>query len=210
MAGQGTGNPAVVGLAGFGLTTLLLQFHNLGWCGSGVVFCCALFVGGGAQFIAGLQEFKTGNKFGHSAFTMYGAFWLAMGVIFLVLNLQSLPNSPIGGALKIAPSDIGFFMVCFAIYTAIMLVGSLAVHKAMTLIFLTLTLGFVGLSLVFLGGMKSVLQITAIDLMACAFFAFYTMAHDIFLQVYGRDILPVGTPLVSKPATKPAGLVSKS
>ena len=25
------GNPAVVGLAGFGLTTLVLQFHNLGW-----------------------------------------------------------------------------------------------------------------------------------------------------------------------------------
>lgn len=24
------GNPAVVGLAGFGLTTILLQFHNIG------------------------------------------------------------------------------------------------------------------------------------------------------------------------------------
>ena len=47
MAGQGTGNPAVVGLAGFGMTTLLLQFHNLGWCGSGIVFCTALAFGGG-------------------------------------------------------------------------------------------------------------------------------------------------------------------
>ncbi|MDE3028489.1 MAG: GPR1/FUN34/YaaH family transporter, partial [Paracoccaceae bacterium] len=27
------GNPAVVGLGGFGMTTLLLQFHNLGWIG---------------------------------------------------------------------------------------------------------------------------------------------------------------------------------
>ena len=42
------GNPAVVGLAGFGLTTLLLQFHNLGWCGTGVVFCAALVLGGAA------------------------------------------------------------------------------------------------------------------------------------------------------------------
>ena len=31
------GNPAVVGLSGFGLTTLLLQFHNLGLCGLGPV-----------------------------------------------------------------------------------------------------------------------------------------------------------------------------
>ena len=33
------GNPAVVGLAGFGLTTLLLQLHNLGLCGLGPVLC---------------------------------------------------------------------------------------------------------------------------------------------------------------------------
>ena len=38
MSGVGQGNPAVVGLAGFGMTTLLLQFHNLGWCGTGIVF----------------------------------------------------------------------------------------------------------------------------------------------------------------------------
>jgi hypothetical protein len=196
--GQVHGNPAVVGLAGFGITTLLLQFHNLGWCGSGVVFCCAMFVGGGAQFVAGFQEFKAGNNFGYSAFTTYGAFWLAVGFIFLVLNLQSLPNSPIGGALKIVPSDIGFFMLCFTIYTVVMFVGSLAVHMAMTLTFFTLLLGFIGLDLVFIQGMKSVLQITAIDLIVCALLAFYMMGHVIFLQLYGRDILPVGKPLISK------------
>ena len=27
------GNPAVVGLGGFGMTTLILQFYNLGWAG---------------------------------------------------------------------------------------------------------------------------------------------------------------------------------
>ena len=27
------GNPAVVGLGGFGMTTLILQFYNLGWVG---------------------------------------------------------------------------------------------------------------------------------------------------------------------------------
>ena len=33
MSDQKLGNPAVVGLAGFGTTTLLLQFHNLGLAG---------------------------------------------------------------------------------------------------------------------------------------------------------------------------------
>ena len=38
------GNPAVVGLAGFGLTTILLQFHNIGLMGLGPVVAMALFL----------------------------------------------------------------------------------------------------------------------------------------------------------------------
>lgn len=208
---QVRGNPGVVGLAGFGITTLLLQFHNLGWCGSGVVFCTALMFGGGAQLIAGFQEFKAGNNFGYSAFTAYGAFWLALAFMFLVLDLQALPNSIIGGPLKIGATDIGYFMLAYTIYTAIMLIGALAIHLAMTLTFLTLFLGFVGLDLVFLLGMKSVLRITAIDLIVCASLALYMMAHAIFAQVFGRDVLPVGKPPVSKPAQSlPMGRSAKA
>ncbi|HOD33718.1 MAG TPA: GPR1/FUN34/YaaH family transporter, partial [Holophaga sp.] len=54
------GNPAVVGLAGFGLTTLVLQFHNLGLCGLGPVFALAVIFGGAAQLYAGFQEMKVG------------------------------------------------------------------------------------------------------------------------------------------------------
>ncbi len=42
------GNPAVVGLAGFGLTTLLLQFHNIGLLGLGPVVAMGFVFGGGA------------------------------------------------------------------------------------------------------------------------------------------------------------------
>ena len=66
------GNPAVVGLAGFGLTTMILQFHNVGWCGVGPIVALGLVFGGMAQMIAGFQEFKCGNNFGYSAFVSYG------------------------------------------------------------------------------------------------------------------------------------------
>jgi succinate-acetate transporter protein len=200
MAAPGYGNPAVVGLAGFGTTTLLLQFHNLGWMGTGVVFCTALMFGGLAQLIAGLQEFRTGSNFGYSAFSSYGAFWLALGFIFLILDLQGAPNTFVGGHLKIAGTDVGWFLVAFTIYTGIMFIGSLAIHTAMVLTFLTLLLGFIGLDLVFLADAKGLLAITAWDLVICALLAYYMMAHVIFLQVYGRDILPVGKPWVKKPA----------
>ena len=55
------GNPAVVGLAGFGLTTLLLQFHNIGILGLGPVLAMGLIFGGVAQMVAGFQEQKTGE-----------------------------------------------------------------------------------------------------------------------------------------------------
>lgn len=107
MAGKGQGNPAVVGLAGFGLTTRLLQFHNLGWCGTGIIFCTALMLGGGTQLVAGRQEFKCGNNFGYSAFTVYGGFWLALGLIWLILDVQSVPDTVIGSHLRVNKPDIG-------------------------------------------------------------------------------------------------------
>lgn len=58
-------NPAVVGLAGFGLTILLLQLHNLGLCGIGPVLAMGIIFGGLAQLIAGFMEQKTGNNFGY-------------------------------------------------------------------------------------------------------------------------------------------------
>ena len=77
------GNPAVVGLGGFGLTTIILQLHNLGLCGIGPVIACGLVFGGLAQFIAGFGEQKVGNNFGYAAFTAYGAFWIALCIILL-------------------------------------------------------------------------------------------------------------------------------
>ncbi len=52
------GNPAVVGLAGFGLTTMILQVHTVGWCGLEPVVVLAFVFGGLAQMIAGFHEFK--------------------------------------------------------------------------------------------------------------------------------------------------------
>ena len=198
MADTPMGNPAVVGLAGFGTTTLLLQFHNLGLCGTGVVFCCALAFGGGAQLMAGLQEFKAGNNFGYSAFSSYGAFWLALAFIFLVSDLQAAPNSWIGGHLKIGPGDLGWFLVAYTVYTVFLWIGSFAVHTAMVFTFTTLLIGFIGLDLEVLAGMGFLKTFVALDLIACALGAFYMMSHVIFLQVFGRDVLPVGKPWVKK------------
>lgn len=72
------GNPAVVGLGGCGMTTLIMPFHNPGWVGLGPVLRLGRFFGGTPQLIAGLLEFRAGKDFGFSAFTGDGGFWVAL------------------------------------------------------------------------------------------------------------------------------------
>ncbi len=181
------GNPAVVGLAGFGVTTLLLQFHNVGWCDMGPVLACAIVFGGLAQLVAGFQEFKCGNNFGYSAFTAYGSFWIAFAVILLCKKYDVYASSG---------TDIGWFLVGFGIYTLIMLVAAMRVHGMMALTFLLLTIGFVLLILAHFG-YPGLTKVAGFELMACALCALYMMAASIYAQVFGRPILPVGKPWLS-------------
>ncbi len=186
MASPKLGNPAVVGLAAFGLTTMVLQFHNVGWMGLGPVIWLGLIFGGTAQLIAGLQEMKTGNNFGYSAFTSYGAFWIA-------LALMLIGNS--AGWFVASTTDVGWFLVAWTLYTAIMWVGSMRINAALAWTFTTLLLGFILLDLAHFG-FPAMTVVAGYVLMVCALLAWYVMAHIIFADVFGRDVLPVGKPWI--------------
>lgn len=188
------GNPAVVGLAGFGLTTLILQLHNLGLMGIGPIIALGLVFGGFAQLMAGLQEFKAGNNFGYSAFCSYGAFWIALAVILLMNKFDIYKSSH---------TDVGYFLVVWTLYTAILWVGSLRIHGAMASTFTLLLAGFILLDLAHFG-YPAMTKVAAYVLILCALNAWYMMAHVIFLQVFGRDVLPVGKPWISPAPAKEA------
>jgi len=176
-------NPAAVGLGAFGATTLLLQFHNFGWAGSGVVLCLAFFFGGLAQFIAGMQEFKTGNNFGYAAFVTYGAFWIALALILLVKNMN---------LFTITDKDIGYFLVIFTILTLIYFIGAMRQTTALSIVFLTLFIGYVLLDIFFLGGAHGWLTAAAVDLTICALSALYLMAHVALTPL--KINIPAGEP----------------
>ena len=181
-------NPAVVGLAGFGGTTLLLQFHNLGWCGVGAVLWMGLFYGGLMQLIAGYLEYTSNNNFGFSAFTTYGAFWMVLAGIFLGIKFEIFPCSG---------TDIGWFLVIFTIITAGYTVGALRTNKMLFWVFVLLLIGFICLDISHLiPGMKVFTRVAGWDLIFCALGAWYVMFHIIFAQMFGRDVLPVGAPYV--------------
>lgn len=179
-------NPAVVGLGGFALTTLLLQLHNLGLVATGPVVWVGFIYGGLAQMIAGLQEQKTGNHFGYSAFTSYGAFWIALCLIFMGNHY---------GVFVSSGTDIGWFLVAWTIYTVFMTLGAIRIHSAMATTFVLLLAGFILLDIGHFG-FPMMNTVAAFVLIACAFSAWYMMAGAILKDVYGREILPMGKPWV--------------
>jgi succinate-acetate transporter protein len=186
MAEQKLGNPAVVGLGGFGLATLVLQFHNVGWMGLGPVIWVGLIFGGSAQMMAGLQEMKSGNNFGYCAFTGYGAFWISLVLMLLGNQFNIYPAST---------TDVGWFMVAWTLFTAILWVGSMRISSALALTFTLLLVGFILLDLAHFG-YPGLTVVASYELMLTAAAAWYIMAHLVLADVFGRDVLPVGKPWI--------------
>lgn len=190
MEQQKLGNPAVVGLAGFGLTTLLLQFHNIGVMGLGPVLAMGFIFGGLAQMIAGFNEQKMGNNFGYSAFVAYGAFWIGLGIIWLC-NIFDIYKS--------TPTDVGYYLIAWTAYTVIMTIAAMYVHRAMFITFLLLLIGFILLDLGHFG-FPELNKVAGYELIACALSAWYMMAGIIINDVAGRPLLRMGAPLLKKAA----------
>jgi len=184
------GNPAVVGLAGFGMTTLCLQFHNLGWVSVGPVIWIGLLFGGTAQLVAGFLEFKTGNNFGFCAFSGYGAFWISL-CFYLIFgtNADLVAKYPV---LKLDGHGLGIFLLMWTFFTFILFIASMKHHSALAFIFLTLLVGFIGLDLKELVGSQAAGTFAAWDLIVCALSAWYLMAVAVYAEA-GIN-LPVGKP----------------
>lgn len=190
MEQQKQGNPAVVGLAGFGLTTLLLQFHNIEVMGLGPVVAMGFIFGGIAQMIAGFNEQKMGNNFGYSAFVAYGSFWIGLGIIWMLNYFEIYKSSP---------TDVGYYLIAWTAYTFIMTIAALYVHKAMAITFILLLIGFLLLDLGHFG-YPELNKIAGYELILCALSAWYMMAGIIINDVSGRTLLKMGTPFLKKAA----------
>lgn len=186
------GNPAVVGLAGFGMTTFVLQCHNLGWCGIAPVLWLGLVFGGSAQLIAGLMEFKKNNNFGFCAFTGYGAFWISLCLMVIFgKNPELVKAYPV---LGFNANDLGFFLVAWTIFTFLLFIASMKHHTTLALIFLTLLLGFIGLDIKEFTGSAVAGTYAAYDLLVCAGLAIYLMTVTVYAESGIK--LPVGKPWI--------------
>ncbi len=180
-----TANPAPLGLMGFGLTTILLNIHNAGYYElNSMILAMGIFYGGVAQVIAGLIDFRKGNEFGATAFCSYGLFW------FSLVALIVFPGWGMGDT----PSDraMGWYLLSWGLFTAIMFVGSLRTTRALQAVFAALTILFVLLALRDWTRSDTIGHIAGWEGILTGLLAVYTATAQIWNDQYGRTILPLG------------------
>lgn len=178
-------NPAPLGLAAFGITTLLLNIVNAGIVpieSLGMVLPFGLFYGGLAQLLAGMWEFKSGNTFGATAFSSFGAFWISLSSMFLLENAGLIQKVPAAG--------ITVMLSAWGLFTAYMTIGTFKISKALQAVFITLTLLFFLLAI---GTFYPKVHILAgYEGILCALIALYTSAAIIVKETWKKEILPLG------------------
>lgn len=175
-----TTNPGPLGLSAFALTTFVLSAANAGWfTGAGVVIGLAVFYGGLAQLLAGMWEFRVGNTFGGTAFSSYGAFWLAVGV---ALWFKLIPND----------TAFGFFLLGWAIFTGLMFIGTLRSNLALMTVFGLLFLTFLALAIGALAASPSFTIIGGYLGILTALAAWYTALAGLLTTVKTSFLLPTG------------------
>jgi succinate-acetate transporter protein len=178
-------NPAPLGLAAFGLTTLVLNAFNAGVVdktSEGLVWPLGIFFGGMAQFAAGMWEAKKNNTFGFTAFSSFGAFWMFLALTKILENTGTIEG--------VTPEGASLFLVAWGIFTAYMTVGALKVSRAVQAVFATLTILFFLLAI---GAHDETWEkIAGWEGMICAGTALYASFAIVVNETWGRQVLPVG------------------
>lgn len=178
-------NPAPLGLMGFGMTTILLNLHNMGMFPlDGVILAMGIFYGGIAQILAGLLEYKKGNTFGLTAFTSYGAFWLTLVAILL------LPKMGLADAVN--DHFLGVYLGLWGIFTLFMFFGTLQGARMLQFVFLSLTVLFALLAVGNLADSESIIHIAGWVGLFCGAGAIYLAMGEVLNEQYGRTVLPIG------------------
>lgn len=176
-------NPGPLGLLGFGMTTILLNLHNAGIIELSIVIAAMGFaLGGAAQIIAGVLEFKNNNTFGGTAFTAYGFFWWSLVVIWC---------NP-GGVMAAADErSMGFYLLLWGVFTLFMFIGTLKHNRATQVVFLSLTALFFLLAIGDFSGVHAIKIVAGYVGILCGASAIYASMAQIVNMEHGKKLLPL-------------------
>jgi len=174
---QDWANPTVIGLMGFGMTTMLTGINIAGYFPGGAALALAFIWGGVAQFVAGWVALKQGNIFTGTVFVGYGSFWIAL---FL------FSNTSVG--LPVQSDMLGFWLM-WTLFTFVFTINAPKHGPGVTTAFVLLLLGFILLDAV-AAGMSTIEKAAGWEIFLTGLVAWYVAMAVETNANYGRKILP--------------------
>lgn len=173
------------------MTTVLLNLHNAGFFGmNSAILAMGICYGGAAQVIAGIMEWKKNNVFGGTAFCSYGFFWLSLVALVLLPKIDP--------ALAPDANAMAAYLVLWGLFTFGLFLASFRLSVAVQLVFATLTLLF--FLLAFGDYSKAGIgfrHFTGYEGILCGLLAFYAGMGQVFNEMFGKTVLPLGVPRAS-------------
>ncbi len=178
--------PAALGLAAFGLTTMALSFINAGILSTKIlpmVGALALAYGGLVQLLAGMWAFIKNDTFAAVALSSYGGFWIS----FYLLQSTFLKQIPAANQ----KSALALYLFVWGAFTFYMWIASTRVSLGVQAVFLTLVPTYVLLGLGDALPSTLLYHIGGAFGIATAACAWYVSAAIVFNRTFRREVLPV-------------------
>ena len=181
-----TGNPAPLGLLGFGMTTVLLNLHNAGFYElNSMILAMGICYGGTAQIVAGIMEWRKGNTFATTAFLSYGLFWFSLVTLIILARL--------GWASPSNDTAMAAYLAMWGLFTAVMFIATLRLNRALQVVFVTLTILFFLLAIGdYTNASVGFKQFTGYEGIFCGFSAIYAGLAQVLNEIFGKTVLPLG------------------
>jgi len=178
-------DPDPLGVFGFAFATFLANLSALGiFAFNAMWLSTMIFLGGLAELIAGLQDYKRNNLYGATVFTFFGAGWIGNAITACLVNLKLVPETD--------PVSQGWGLLLWAVFVAAMTGVSFRLNRMLTAILVLVTL----LELLgAIGSFAGLMWITKVGA-ACgcisAVLGLYLATSGLWNVTFGRTLLPVG------------------
>jgi uncharacterized protein len=183
--------PSILGLYGLAGATFMVAAQMAHWFGASyttllLVPFAAIF-GGLAQFLAGMWAYKARDGVATAVHGMWGAFWMAFGILALMLSSGRAPTP----AWPLFP-ELGYWLVVLSAITWVCTAAAAAENKALVTTLAFLAAGSTISAIALLAGTESLLILAGYLFIICAIAAWYTASALMLNEAFGRVVWSLG------------------
>jgi len=185
--------PSILGLYGFAGATFMVAAHMAHWFGGTqtdmVLWPFAALFGGLAQFLAGMWAYKARDGVATAMHGMWGAFWMAFGILWLLVAAHKV-TIPANGA---AFPALGFWFIVLAAITWAGMYAASAESKVVASVLGFLAAGSTVAAIGELAGIEPLRILAGWLFIISAFIAWYAATALMVNSSFGRVLMGLGS-----------------